>query len=148
MSETSIFGDLDIESAADDPFKVPPSVYNCIVEKVEVGPTKDKSKVGMTIIYKITEGDEAGKSVREWKQIPTPADPKNLSPDDKRAMSFLKARMLDLGIPETKINSVKPEDLIAKEVTITVKDGKNDFTNVTKVTLLQNVSGGTTKKFK
>lgn len=145
----SLFGELDVASAADDPFKVPPNVYNAVVTDVSVGPTKDGSKTGMTLVYTIQSDDEHnGKNVREWKQIPTPADPKNLSADDKRAMSFLKSRLLDLGVPESRINQVAPDDLIGKEVTITVKDGKNDFVNVTKVTLLQNTAAPSGKKGK
>lgn len=146
-----LFGDLDVESAADDPFKVEPGVYEATVTDVAVGPTKDGSKTGMTIIFTIspTDEDNAGKTVREWKQIPMPADPKKLSADDKRAMSFLKSRLLDLGIPETRVNDVLPEDLIGKEVTITVKQGKNDFMNVSRVTLLQDTSSlSPGKKFK
>lgn len=147
----SIFGDLDIASASDDPFKVPPNVYNAVVSEVKVGETKDKSKTGMTLIYTISDpgGEHDKKQVREWKHIPTPADPKNLSGEDKRAMSFLKARLLDLGIPEERVNSVTPEDLIGKEVTIDVREGKNDFTNVNSVTLLQDTtpSGSNKKKF-
>jgi hypothetical protein len=147
-----IFGELDVASAADDPFKVPANVYEATVTDVTVGPTKDGSKVGMTLIYTVTEdsadGEHVGKTVREWKAIPQPADPKKLSADDKRAMSFLKARLLDLGVPEDKVNVVEPADLIGKDVTIQVKEGKNDFMNVTKVTLKQNApaaKGG--KKF-
>lgn len=146
-----LFGDLDVESAADDPFEVPPNVYNAVITEVKVGLTKDQSKMGMTIIYKIISDDEhAGKQIREWKHIPQPADPKNLSADDKRSMSFLKSRLLDLGVPESKINSVEPDDLVGKEVTVSVKKGDKDFINVTKVTLLQNVpatSGAGKKKF-
>ncbi len=139
-----LFGELDVQSAADDPFKVPANVYEATVTDVEVKPTQDNSKVGMTIIYTVTadsaEGEHVGKTVREWKQIPQPADPKKLSADDKRAMSFLKSRLLDLGIPENRINTVEPGDLIGKDVTIQVKEGKNDFMNVAKVTLKQNVA--------
>lgn len=147
----SIFGDLDIASAADDPFEVPPNVYNAVVSDVKVGPTKDQSKVGMTIVFTIESDDEhSGKSVREWKHIPQPADPKNPSGEDKRAMSFLKSRLVDLGIPAERVNSVTPEDLIGKEVTIDVRKGKGDFTNVNKVTLRQDVAAtsGGKKKFR
>jgi hypothetical protein len=139
-----IFGELDVASAADDPFKVPANVYEASVTDVTVGPTKDGSKVGMTLIYTITEdsadGEHVGKTVREWKEIPQPANPKVLSADDKKAMSWLKARLLSLGVPENRVNTVEPSDLIGKDVTIVVKEGKGDFMNVNKVTLKQNVA--------
>lgn len=146
-----IFGELDVASAADDPWKVPANVYEATVTDVEVGPTKDGSKVGMTLIYTITadsaDGEHVGKTVREWKAIPQPADPKNPSVDDKKAMSYLKARLMDLGIPSDRVNQVEPGDLIGKDVTIKVKEGKNDFMNVNRVTLKQNVASGGKKKF-
>lgn len=145
-----IFGDLDVASAADDPFKLPPNVYEATVTDVKVGDTQDGSKTGMTITYTVSTDDEHdGKSVREWKQIPRPADPKNPAVEDKKAMSWLKARLLDLGIPESRINSVTPDDLIGKEVTITVAEGKNpSFMNVNRVTLRQDVSAVTSGKKK
>lgn len=147
-----LFGELDVASAADDPFKVPANVYEATVTDVEVKPTQDQSKVGMTLIYTVTaddaDGEHVGKTIREWKQIPQPADPKKLSAEDKRAMSFLKARLLDLGIPEDRVNKVEPADLIGKDVTIQVKEGKKDFMNVAKVTLKQNTSAATDGKKK
>jgi hypothetical protein len=147
-----LFGELDVESAADDPFEVPPNVYNALLTEVKVGPTKDQTKVGMTLVFKIQSEDEHnGKLVREWKHIPQPADPHNLSAEDQRSLSFLKSRLMDLGIPAAKVNEVEPDDLVGKEVTITVKLGKNNFTNVSKVTLLQDVpvaAGAAKKKFK
>lgn len=137
----SMFGDLDIESAADDPFAVPDNTYRAFVTDVEVKPTKDGSKTGMTIIYKISEGEHEGKQIREWKNIPQPVDPKNPSDDDKRAMSFLKQRLLDLGVPADRINQVTPDDLIAKEVTVSVKNN-DGYVNVRKVTLVQETAGG------
>jgi hypothetical protein len=149
----SLFGELDVASAEDDPFKVPPNVYDAVLSDIKVGPTNDNSKTGMTLIFTIESGPQKGKTVREWKHLPTPADPKAPSDEDKRAMSFLKARMMDLGIPESRVNSVGRDDLIAKEVKITVKEGKGGFMNVSKVVLRQDnaaavIAGSETKKFK
>jgi len=130
----SIFGDLDVESAADDPFAVPDNTYKAFLFDVKVGPTKDGTKTGMSLTYKISEGEHEGKQITEWKRIPTPADPKNLDADDQRALSFLKARMLSLGIPASAVNTVTPEDLIGKSVLVTVKSEKG-YTNVKKLEL-------------
>jgi hypothetical protein len=148
----SIFGDLDVASASDDPFKVPANTYNAVVSESKVADSKDGSKKGLVLIYTVEDpgSEHHGKNVREWKTIPQPADPKNPSGEDLRAMSFLKARLLDLGVPEERINSIQPDELIGKEVTIDVREGKNDFMNVNSVTLIQNVpaqSGGKGKKF-
>ena len=44
----SIWGDLDVESAADDPFAVPNNTYRAILTDAKVGPTKAGDKVGLT----------------------------------------------------------------------------------------------------
>ena len=143
MATDSIFGDLDVASASDDPFTVKPGVYAAVVSEVKVGETRDKSKVGMTIKYTITEEDstENGKSVQEWKEIPRKQADGKLDANGERSLSFLKSRLLSLGIPEERMNSVQPDDLQSKTVYITVKK-KDDYTNVTKVVLNEGTAAG------
>lgn len=129
----SLFGDLDVASANDDPFKIPPNTYNCTVTAVKVGPTKAGDKVGMTLVYTIQDGEFAGDDITEWKEIPQPADPQNLTKEESRALSFLKQRLLNLEVPEDKMNSVSDDDLVGMEVYVTTKEGKNGYTNVQKV---------------
>lgn len=131
---SSLFGELDVASAEDDPFAIPDNTYDCFLTDVKVGPTKDKSKTGMTLVFTISEGEHANKKIQEWKRIPTPADPKNLDDEDKRSLSFLKARLLDLGVPAERVNTVSPDDLIGKRVYVSVKNN-NGYTNVKKVVL-------------
>lgn len=130
-----LFGDLDVSSAQDDPFKIPANTYACTLTDVKVGPTKAGDKVGMTLVYTIQEGDFEGDDITEWKEIPNPQDPQNLTKEEARAASFLKQRLLNLGIPESRINSVESEDLIGLDVYVTTKDGKNGYVNVNKVEL-------------
>lgn len=137
----SIFGDLDIANAEDDPFSIPPGTYEATVSDVEVKDNKDKTLKGLWITYTVIGETENGKKVSEWKTIPAPADPKNPSAEDKRSMSFLKMRLSSLGIPESRMNSVQPEDLIGTDVAITVKKN-GEYTNVTKVEPLVALSVG------
>ena len=134
----SLFGDLDIQSAEDDPFAIPDNTYECDLTEVKAGPTKAGDKVGMTLEFTISEGDHAGKKIQEWKRIPDPteltSDDTKVKADAERAMSFLKARMLDLGIPVERVNSVTPEDLLGIHCFVSVKNN-NGYTNVRKVTL-------------
>ena len=122
----SIFGDLDVESAADDPFAVPDNTYKAFLFDVKVGPTKDGTKTGMSLTYKISEGEHEGKQITEWKRIPTPADPKNLDADDQRKTNVFQNHWY--------VNTVTPEDLIGKSVLVTVKSEKG-YTNVKKLEL-------------
>ena len=134
----SIFGDLDIASAADDPFSVDPGTYHATVSEVKVKGSKDQTKKGLQITYTILTCDEnpamAGRTVSEWKTIPEPDDPKNPTADDAKAMSFLKMRLLSLGIPENRMNTVEFVDLQGVEVVITVEKN-NGYTNVKRVEL-------------
>ncbi len=127
-----MFGDLDMESAQDDPFLVPDNSYITYLTDVKVGPTKNGDKVGITFTFTIDEGPHRSKTITEWKQIPQPDDPKNPSDDDLRSMSYIKQRMLSLEVPADKINDVKPEDLIGTKAVVAVKN-KNGFTNVQRV---------------
>lgn len=133
----SLFGELDVASAADNPFAIPANTYLCTITAVSVGLTRAEDKVGMTLVYTIQEGDFEGEDISEWKEIPSPADPQNLTRDEKRALSFLKMRLLELGVPENRINSVTEDDLIGLDVYVTTKDGKNGYVNVNKVELVK-----------
>ncbi len=128
----SLFGDLDIESAEDNPFAIPDGTYNAFVYDIKAGKTKSGDKFGLTIIYKVSDEAFEGRMAQEWKHVPQPADPKNLSEEDQRSMSFLKQRMQSLGVPNDKINSVTPDDLIGTEVVITLVT-KGEYQNVRKV---------------
>lgn len=138
-----LFDELDVASAADNPFGgVPEGVYECTVTNAVVKESDDKfyregvKKVGLMLTYKVTDGDEAGEEITEYKAIPRPEDKDNPTSDERRAMSFLKQRMLSLGIPENRVNSVEPDDLIGLDCYVTVKKGKNDYMNVTEVKLV------------
>lgn len=126
---TSIFGDIDWGNVQDDPFQIPDNSYVAYVTKVSVGPTKAGDKIGMTLVYTIDGGEYNGRDVTEWKAIPQIADPKNPTVEEARSLSFLKQRMLQLGVPEARIASVSPEDLVGIRCVITVRT-KGEYTNV------------------
>jgi hypothetical protein len=144
-----IFGELDVEAAADDPFAVPNNTYRTILTDAKVGPTKAGDKIGMTLTWTIQSEDEHnGKMITEWKHIPTPANPKELTDEEKRTTSFLKKRMLDLGIPPERINSITPDDLIGRECMVSVVNN-NGYVNVKKVLLVEEgVAYDENKQFK
>jgi hypothetical protein len=126
-----LFGDLDVASAEDNPWAVPANTYEATLFEVSVKEDKNK-KPGLMLVYKISSGDHAGKTVSEWKVIPQPADPKNPNADEKKAASYLKQRLASLGVPESRMNTVDTNDLLGTEVVITVKVN-GDYTNVSKV---------------
>lgn len=137
-----LFDGLDVASAADNPFEVEPGTYHCVVTGAEARPTQNGDKVGLNLEYTIQDEDSPmnGRKIMEWKHIPQPDDPSNPTAKEATAMSFLKQRLSNLGIPETRMNDVEPDDLIGIECVVTVKKN-GEYTNVTKVTLDEGSSG-------
>lgn len=131
-----IFGDLDVQAAADDPFAVDDGTYNATITKSEVKQSKDETKTGLMLTYQITdEGSMNERKVSEWKTIPKPGDENADS-----AASWLKQRLLSIGIPADRINSFEPEDALGIDVVITVKNN-NGYANVNKVVLANEAAG-------
>lgn len=130
----SLFGELDVASADDDPYSIPDNTYETFLYDVKVGPTKANDKIGMTLVFKISEGQYEGREIREWKWVPQPVDPKNPTQEEASAASYLKARMVDLGVTADRMNSIEPDELIGIKCTVTVKT-KNGYANVRGVKL-------------
>lgn len=129
-----LFDGLDVASAQDNPFDVAPGTYPAVVTKAEARPTKGGDKVGLNIEYTISDPDSEmhGRKVTEWKQIPQASG--ELTGKDAQAASFLKQRLMNLGIPESRMNDIEGDDLIGIECVISVKKN-GEYTNVTKVAL-------------
>ena len=117
--DDSLFEDLDLENAADDPWKHPDNTYNCALTESSAGPTKDASKKGWSLEYTILVGDRAGMVIQEWKQ---------LKPADEKTRSFVKQRLASFNIPPDQMNSVNHEKLLndpaLKNLAVTVKGGR------------------------
>lgn len=127
-----IFGDLDVEAAADDPFAIEDGTYNATITECSVKDNKDKTKKGLTFKYQITDdGKMHGRKAQEWKNIPSSDDPQDVKDRDA---SYLKQRLLSIGIPADRINTFEPEDALGTDVVITVKN-KDGFANVNRVIL-------------
>lgn len=129
MTEQTLFGDLDFDSVPDDPFYIPDNSYLAYVTDVKTGPTKAGDKVGLTLTYTISDGEYEGRKVTEWKQIVQPADPAHPTAEEAKTLSYLKARMLDLGIPANRLASITPDDLQGIKVVIGVIN-KGQYVNV------------------
>ena len=124
-----LFGDLDVASAEDNPWFVPPNTYECDLYKVELKTPEGKDP-GLLFTYKISSGEHEGKQVTEYKRVPK----SQLTKEDKDAASYLKMRLASLGIPEARMNTVEPEDLQGLAVIVTVTQN-GEYTNVRKVEL-------------
>lgn len=124
-----IFGDLDAKEISDDPFNPADGTYHGVISKCETKVSK-KGNLGLYITYKVTEGPEEGKEVLEFKLIPEPKG--QPTKEELQQASWLKQRLLSLGVDEDDLNTVENEDLLNREVVFTVEK-RGEYTNVTKV---------------
>jgi len=143
-----IFADLDLESAADDPFAVKAGTYRATITEVsrkdgdEDADTVEKRWDAIIFTYVIDDdGDEdneaVGMPVQEWFRVPPKED---TSAKAKQKRSFLKKRMLGLGVPAEAMNTTRPTDLVDTEVVLKLKR-TGDYTNVASATLPQDDEG-------
>jgi hypothetical protein len=132
-----IFGDLDLSAASDDPFKIEDGTYEAVITKAEVKRNKADTDNFLVLTYTIDDGTK--RQAQEWKKIPS-----NPSADDyERSKSYLKQRLLSIGIPNERINAFEPDDAIGTEVVITVKENSDGFPNINKVVLASDAGGST-----
>lgn len=125
--------DLGLDEVNADPNYIADGKYRAFVYNSEVRTKKDDSK-SWVLSYKIAPDQKhAGQVQQEWFDLA----PKGDNAELKR--SFLKRRVLSLGVPESKIGSVQPNDLIGLEVSITIKHS-GSYQNVGTVEL----AGGAT----
>lgn len=124
----SIFGDIDVASANENPFFKPDGKYLCKVTNATVR-RSNKGNKGMPIEYTIQEGEKQGKKINEWKPVPEPwelegyeseEDQKaevnfsaKLKETSERDIAFIKQRMKQFGFANDEMNSVKPEDFLS-----------------------------------
>ena len=136
----SLFGDLDIQSASDDPFDIPPDKYQATVSNVEVKAnyvSKNRPDAVPTtylvIEYTITDGyheTAIGQTLQDWLRVPTSDADNRGKQSGAQAKSWIKLRMLGLGIPESRINQVGPDDLVGIDVYVDVSKGKGGMPQV------------------
>jgi hypothetical protein len=119
--------DLGLDAVSADPNHIADGKYRAFVFNAEVRNKKNSEINSLVLTYKIApEQKHAGQSQQEWFDL-LPASATGDNAEFKR--SYLKKRILSLGIPESKINEVNPGDLIGIEVAITIVH-KNGYQNV------------------
>jgi len=137
----SLFGDLDVASANDNPFYKEDGNYNCVISGAEIKTSNKDGSKGLALKYSITDGEKKGQFINEWKPLPFPwnlngyateEDEKNTSGydakiagDSARSLSFLKARLRDFGFPPEKMNDLDPKDILAlPPLVVSIKNEK------------------------
>lgn len=119
--------DVGLDSVEADPNHLPDATYLGYLTDCKIVHYKDAAK-GKAVVftYKVDEGDHKGKVIDEWKSAN--------SFDDAQKKGWLKQRIISLGVPESRVGAVNPDDLIGTAVKFSVK-AKGEYRNVTFVAL-------------
>lgn len=121
------FGDVDLASVdADAALGLPDDTYEAEITKVESRVAKASGNTNLMITYGVTGGDCKGEEVTEFLRIPESDDD---SRDALKARARIKNRLMDLNVPESRLNTVEPDDLVGTEVYVTTKRN-GEYTNV------------------
>lgn len=126
---------LDWKEGVTDPNRVTEGKHHAFVYEAKVMDLTARGKgKSLVITYKMAGDDQdSGKTVDEWRGIPVvSADGQFASDKDRNNASWLKRRLIDLGVPEDKINDIQPNDLVGTEVYVTFKNN-GAYQNVSKV---------------
>lgn len=132
--------DVDFDEVQEYSAGLAPGTYSSIVSNVT---TEEKdSGTYLVITYTVTEGPSQGKTHREYNRI-IKGQPQ--TEQEINNMRFIKTRMLSLGVPAERINSVEPEDIEGTEVALTVDKQKNNprYMQVVRVDVLSPVTEST-----
>ena len=136
-----LFDELDVAGAADNPFSIPDDTYPCVVSDV-ITKKNAKGNMGMTVIYKVTEGEYAGREISEYQRVPHPEDNEKLdAAKAANARSFIKRTLSRLGIPEDRMNTVGKDDLVGIDCYVSTQMN-GDFINVRDVHLTAPANAG------
>lgn len=139
----SIFGDLDVASAI-DPFEIADGTYKAVTGGTKVQVSEAKGKKGLAFTYTIDDPESPynGRKASEWKNIPKSED--KGSPEYDKDLGYLKQRLASLGVPESKMNSIQPEELDDIPVVIVVKNNP-PYVNVQRVSLREDAGSATSE---
>lgn len=152
LDDENIWGDIDFEEVADDPFYKPDDTYRCrITEAVQRKTQAGNPAISMT--YTILRGEYETQRIQEFKTFPFPWQLKGyktkedleheenfdlkLKVSANRQMSFIKQRMRDFGFDPKEMNRIKPKMLLAlPPMDVTMVHGKDNRENVRGVKLV------------
>lgn len=113
----------DFESLPEPTIGLPEGTHECIVSQVAI---EDKDS-GKYLVITYTCCDETsphkGRTYKEFKRI---VEGKPQTQKDVEAMSYIRARLNDLGIPVSAMSSLVPDDLQGIRVALSLVPQKKD----------------------
>lgn len=146
-----LFGEVDAQEVADNPFYVAPDTYKCILSEASLNTSQDGEREGLTFKWVIDDEDSDyyQNSISEWLTLHRDKSAAELTADDKKDNARIKQRLTQMGLSELEMNVLLDddnlEDLVSLEAYVEVREGKGKvgtanegktFSNIFKVTLL------------
>lgn len=122
---SGLLGTLGLDQVEADPNALPDGKWAGVIFKSEYVDVKKTDSLAHVITYKVTEGEKNGAQRQEWftlGTVKTRDENGNITAINptmtEQQKPWYKKRLIDLGIPESKINdgTFEPSDLVGKEV--------------------------------
>lgn len=124
----SALGDAVAEAETQTGFYTPDAgTYNFEVlgAEMKVGTKNNPDALNFIVHYSLTGDDGEPHKWDQWLGVPQPADPRNLTENDRVKFSVLKQTLLGLGVSEADINTVGPDDVEGVTGTLQIAKSKN-----------------------
>ena len=145
-----LFGDIDAQEVADNPFYVAPDTYKCVLAEAGVNTSNDGSKRGLTFKWVIDDEDSEyyQNSVSDWLTLHDDKSADELTANDKKDNARIKQRLTQMGLTELQMNVLLEDDnleeMVGLEAFVEIKEsqGKGDnegkvYSNIAKITLFE-----------
>jgi len=139
-TDAGFLNDLGLDNVEADPNYISDGPHPGFVYDSKVVTKKDSTK-SWVITFKVAPEDEsyAGKTQDEWYSLSVMKDGSLAAPSADQK-SWLKKRVLSLGVPESKVNTFDPKDVIGTSVFFNIRH-RNGYQNVGEVTLRDESTG-------
>jgi hypothetical protein len=124
----SALGEAVAEAETQTGFYTPEAgTYNFEVlgAEMKVGTKANPDALNFIVHYSLTGDDGEPHNWDQWLGVPQPADPRNLTDQDRIKFSVLKQTLMGLGVSEADINTVGPDDVEGVTGTLQIAKSKN-----------------------
>ena len=148
-----LFGKLDVEEVAEDPFAVDNGTYLCTLTKVETRhfDANDNDVIRFSWVISEEDSDFNGNGLQDTLRYYPTLEEDDVTPDIKKDLARLKQRLIQMGVTEEDMDSFDQEathgDYIGTEAYLTVKnnvdqkDPSKKYRNITFIRLPEEFAG-------
>lgn len=138
-----MFDEVNIDEALVNDGTLPKGVYPFKVTLFEIKPTKAGTMKGLHFKATVIAGKYKGLDLFEWMRVPHPSDTAeekeipdyrdntrmiSVAEQHRNYLSKVKTLIVALGIPESRVGSVEPEDIVGITFLGEVYNRKGDLT--------------------